>query len=407
MSDKFIRKDFKEAIKLGERNLPKARLRKAHLCKMDLRGCNLFEANLFKADLSEANLHGADLHEANLGGANLGGVDLRGANLHGANLAGANLCKADLREANFCRADLCGANLQHANLSYSDIRESDFSGTNLVYANLSYANLNHANFSGADLSDVLLIGAKLYGTNFSDANFCGVNITQSILGATIFAYLNLSNVCGLESVIFREPCILDGSVLQMSNSIPVSFLRGCGLSDTFIEYIPSLFGKGIEFFSCFISYNKNDKAFAQRVFESLQSKGIRCWLDEKQLLPGDDIHDGIDHGIRMWDKILLCASENSLKSWWVDDEIEKTFQKERRLWQERGEKVLSLIPLNLDDYMFSDEWQSGKKSQLNKRVAADFKDWKDHDKFIVEIEKVIKALRTDDTARTPAPEPKL
>ena len=41
----------------------------------------------------------------------------------------------------------------------------------------------------------------------------------------------------------------------------------------------------------------------------LQSGGIRCWLDERQLLPGDDIYDMVDRGIRLWDKVLLCCSE--------------------------------------------------------------------------------------------------
>jgi hypothetical protein len=44
---------------------------------------------------------------------------------------------------------------------------------------------------------------------------------------------------------------------------------------------------------------------------------IRCWLDEHQLLPGDDLHEGIDRGIRLWDKVLLCASKASLANWWV------------------------------------------------------------------------------------------
>ena len=47
----------------------------------------------------------------------------------------------------------------------------------------------------------------------------------------------------------------------------------------------------------------------------------QIWLDEHQMLPGDDIYEQIDRGIRHWDKILLCCSEASLTSWWVDNEI--------------------------------------------------------------------------------------
>ena len=72
--------------------------------------------------------------------------------------------------------------------------------------------------------------------------------------------------------------------------------------------------------------------------------------------------------------------------------------------RERGRKVLALIPLNLDEYLLSGEWQSGKCSQVLQRLAADFRGW-DHDKsrFDQPLERVVLALRSDDSGREPPP----
>ena len=96
-------------------------------------------------------------------------------------------------------------------------------------------------------------------------------------------------------------------------------------------------------------------------------------------MPGDDLHEGIDRGIWLWDKVLLCASESSLTSWWVDGEMSRAFQKEAQIMKERGKKVLALIPLNMDGFLFTADYQNGKKAEINSRVAANFVGWeKDH-----------------------------
>ncbi len=161
------------------------------------------------------------------------------------------------------------------------------------------------------------------------------------------------------------------------------------------------------YYSCFISHSHVDKPFARWLHDQLQARGIRCWLDEKQLLPGDDIYHGVDRGIRQYDKFLLCASQPSLTSWWVDNEIATVFDEERKLMQKRNEKINLLLPLDLDGHLFSNQYQSGKRQQLCERLAADFKGWQPNStSFSAELDRVVLALRADPQAR-PQPPPSL
>ena len=164
--------------------------------------------------------------------------------------------------------------------------------------------------------------------------------------------------------------------------------------------------KASEFYSAFISYTHTDRAFAQRLYDGLQRQGIRCWLDDHQMLPGDDMYEMVDRGVRLWDKVLLCCSENSLNSSWVGREIDTAIEKEMKLQKKRGKQTLAIIPLNLDGYLF--EWNSSHAATVRKRLAPDFTGWeKDNAKFEKQLERVVKALRADEDAREQAPESKL
>jgi hypothetical protein len=129
------------------------------------------------------------------------------------------------------------------------------------------------------------------------------------------------------------------------------------------------------FSSAFISYSHQDKDFARWLETNLTTFGVHCWLDEKKLRPGDRMLSKVEEGIREHEKVLLCASRHSLNSWWVDNEVGSVLAKEQALWKMVGGETLALIPLNLDGYLFSDEWSRGWKNQVVSRLAADFTGW--------------------------------
>src|SRR5208282_2198845 len=278
-------------------------LRDAHLSGADLGGAHLDDAYLNGADLSDAYLGDAHLTRTDLIDADLTGAGLSEAYLVYANLTGANLSEADLTraylgdahldDAHLTRADLGGAYLDDAHLNGADLREADLEGANLGGADLSAANLGGANLIWANLNSASLIGADLTGAS---------------IAWTSFDNNDLSDVKGLEAVQHKGPSTIGIDTIYRSHGkIPLAFLRGAGVPENFIEYMGSLTGKALEFYSCFISYStKNeDQEFADRLYADLQNKGVRCWFAPHDIQAGKKIHEQIDAAIRMHEKLLL------------------------------------------------------------------------------------------------------
>jgi hypothetical protein len=315
-------------------------LRRGDLSHADLRGANLNEA-----DLHEAYLRGADLGDAYLGGANL-----RGANLREANLSGAFLSRANLGDVNLSGANLSGTNLTDTNLSGASLR-----GASLIYADLWRANLK------------------------------GVNLTMTKLGETALTGITLADVIGLETCIHRGPSMIDYRTLQKSGPLPVQFLRGVGLPDRLIDYLPSLLDQAIQHHSCFISYSTMDQDFAERVHADLQDRGVRCWFAPHDLPIRNKILDEIDAAIRLRDKLLLIVSKHSIKSTWVEDEIEHALEEE----QKRDQVVLFPVCLDQEVKTTVKVWASKLRRA---RHIGDFTRWKDHDAYKQSFERVVRNL---------------
>jgi uncharacterized protein YjbI with pentapeptide repeats len=150
-----------------------------------------------------------------------------------------------------------------------------------IRPDLSRADLRRAELSKSDLSR-----ADLSDADLSRADLSGAGVSKAYLSDTVFGDTNLTAVRGLETCKHFGPSTLDHRTLACSGPLPLAFLRGCGLPDAFIDYLPSLLGEPLQFYSCFISYASKDHAFAERLHADLQNKGVRCWFaPEDGLIP--------------------------------------------------------------------------------------------------------------------------
>jgi hypothetical protein len=280
------------------------------------------------------------------------------------------------------RPDLSGADLRGANLGATFMREA-----NLSDANLSAANLSEAKLFAANLRWATLRGADLTGADLSKAH-----LRHTVLGST-----TLTEVKGLNLCRHEGPSVIDFptlSTLGSSDLLPTAFLRGVGLPDNVIDYLPSLLNTAIQFYSCFISYSSKDEAFAKRLHADLQNNGVRCWFAPHDMRIGDKIIDPIDEAIRLRDKVLLILSEGAIASDWVEGEVT------RALEEERARKQIVLFPVRIDDAVMqtSEAWARLLRGQRN---IGDFARWKEHDQYQGSFERLMRDLRVRPEAEGP------
>jgi uncharacterized protein YjbI with pentapeptide repeats len=304
------------------------------------------------------------------------------------NLEGADLSDTDLSDANLC----------HANLYAAVMRGSDLSSANLTYACLRLANLRDAVLPNAQMQDALLAGAVLRGANLSGADLSGAeladaDLSEADVGGTGFSDTDLSRVRGLASVRHNSRSTISIDTIYLSQGkIPESFLRGAGVPEGFITYVKSLTGAAFDFYSCFISYSSTDQIFAERLHADLQAKGVRCWFAPEDLKIGERFRSRIDESIRIQDKLLLVLSKDSIRSPWVEKEVETAFERERR------EDRIVLFPIRLDDAAMStnEAWTADIRRT---RHIGDFNGWHQHGKYIKAFERLLRDLKVHPSAK--------
>jgi len=96
----------------------------------------------------------------------------------------------------------------------------------------------------------------------------------------------------------------------------------------------------------FLCHSSGDKSQVRDIHKRLGRDGFAPWLDEEDLLPGQDWHAEIKKAVRLSEIVLVCLSRSSItKQGFVNKEIKFALD----VADEKPEGVLYIIPVRLEE----------------------------------------------------------
>jgi len=96
----------------------------------------------------------------------------------------------------------------------------------------------------------------------------------------------------------------------------------------------------------FLCYASEDKLKVQAVYQFLKNKGYDPWLDEEEILPGQDWYYEIDKAMETSDFVMVFLSTRSVeKVGYVQHELRRVLYHS----EEMPEGYIYTIPVKLDD----------------------------------------------------------
>ncbi len=299
----------------------------------------------------------------------------------------------DLRQARLRRIDLVHASIPKADFSGAFLEWADFRWADLMGVDFTGANLSRADFHKADMQGVLLRESILHHTNFEDANLRAAHFDKARFGYTRVLNCDLAGATGLFTSSHAGPSTIDSETIQKSGPLPVVFLRGCGVNDPAIQSVmeessPNMevnFLQNGQFYSVFISYATKNSDFVNRLYADLQDKGVRCWYAPEDMKIGGKILDSLYEGIRTHEKLLLVLSEESVRSDWVEDEVNRAFA------EERDRKQTMVFPVRLDDAVMTARHAWAQKIRENRHIG-DFREWWDPHRYSDSLDRLLRDL---------------
>jgi hypothetical protein len=84
-------------------------------------------------------------------------------------------------------------------------------------------------------------------------------------------------------------------------------------------------------FDAFLSYHSGDEEWVSSLKASLESKGLRVWLDREQIRPGDMFPGALARAIDSVRSVVLVLSPGSVASPWVEEEYNFALARRRQV----------------------------------------------------------------------------
>lgn len=96
----------------------------------------------------------------------------------------------------------------------------------------------------------------------------------------------------------------------------------------------------------FLCHSSGDKPKVRALYHQLCKDGVNAWLDEENLLPGQDWQIVISKAVRNSDIVIVCLSKGSVtKEGYVQKEIKQALD----VADEKPEGTIFIIPLRLEE----------------------------------------------------------
>lgn len=95
----------------------------------------------------------------------------------------------------------------------------------------------------------------------------------------------------------------------------------------------------------FLCHAYEDKEAVRNLRQQLIGAGFLPWLDEEDILPGQNWSDEIDRAVRNADVVLVCLSTSSERQGYMQKEVRAALDRA----EEQPEGTIYIVPVRLDD----------------------------------------------------------